>query len=446
MAYNLAITELSDIFMSANDPLDQDPMNRRFEALRQNDIRINDLFSNSIGIWECSWYYDSSVRGYAIGDAVWLNTEDPDEFVKSRAVLIKHYTDFNSQILNKLPDFDPKDDAIVKQYKAAMSGYTDANLGKDVVLPPIFDIGDFSKPIQIAISLKNNNKDLLTDSASWKKLFVDSDEDEEKIRKTIDDKEAFALKRHLLDYHLSGHEESVGAKLADYVDVPTSALYYTAFPASWQSRYDESRSTPNYGTDYVKYSIRKPYVFDGKTSQYQGVRYWRSGMVEHYGTIATSNEMFAHEDGKELWIPFDWKIANDESGAKAYESGELAKSLTELLSAVETPTNMVPPKDNLINVLFQRSSVAVDGSQYAKPFKDGSYNISIHPIYQDQDGLADSYLPIAYGEEPFVQNWNSNYLTNEIIRAKDRHKCVLRLDTRVLPPYISYYAVGRGDF
>lgn len=446
MAYNLAITELSDIFMSSNDPLDQDPMNRRFDVLRKNDILINNLFSNSIGIWECSWYYDSSIKGYSIGDAVWINTEDPDEFVKSRAVLIKHYTDFNSQILNKLPDFDPKDDTIVNQYKDAMSGYTDVNLGKNVVLPPIFDIGDFSKPIQIAISLKNNNKGLLTDQKSWKKLFVDSDEDEKKIRKIIDEKENFTLERHLHDYHLSGQEETVKAKLSDYINVPTNTLYYTTFPSGWQSNYDENRTLPNYGTDYVKYRIRKPYTLNEKISQYQCVRYWNSGMIEHYGIIATNNEMFVHQDKNEFWIPFNWKIANDESGAKAYESGELAKSLTELLSANETHTNMIPPKDNFINVLFQKSSVIIDGLQRARAFKNGNYNISIHPVYQDQIGIVDNYLPITYGEETFMQNWNSNYLTNEVIRAKDRNKCILRLGTRVLPPYISYYAVGKGDF
>jgi hypothetical protein len=152
MANNLAITtELSTIFLTVNDSLNQDTMNPKFQMLRENDIVINELFSNSVGIWECSWYADSSIKGYSIGDAVWLNTEDPDKFVELRADAIKRYTDLNSQILNKLPEFDSKDDAIVEQYKAAMSGYTDPNLGRNVILPPIFDIGDFSKPIQLLV-------------------------------------------------------------------------------------------------------------------------------------------------------------------------------------------------------------------------------------------------------------------------------------------------------
>lgn len=445
MAYNLATTELSSLFIGLDSPLDKDIINKKFRTLLGNDRVINELFSNSIGIWECTWYYDSSIKGYNIGDAVWLNTEDADDFIKTHYEAIKHYTDLNSQILNKLPEFDLRDANIVNQYKAAMSGYTDINLGKDVVLPPIFDIGEFSKPIQIAISLRNNNKGRLNDPSSWKTLFVNSDEDEARIRKIIDDKEALTLEKHLLNYHLSGHESSVQAKLSDYLDIPQNTLYYTTFPLSWQSRYSENSPSPIYGTDYVKYFIRKPYVLSGKVSQYQCVRYWNSGMMEHFGTIATDNELFLQDNGNTLRIPFNWDIANDESGAKAYESGELAKSLTELLSAAETLSNMIPPKDNLINVLYEKDSVMVNNSKQAKPFKDANYNITIHPIYQTQYGLEDNYIPIAYGEDPFVQYWNSNYLTNEVWSRKNRSYFTMKAKTRVLPPYISYYAVGKGD-
>ena len=450
MANNLATTELSTIFLTANDPLNQDPMNRRFQLLLANDIVINELFANSVGIWECSWYADSSIKGYSIGDAVWLNTEDPDKFVELRAGAIKRYTDLNSQILNKLPNFDSKDETIVDLYKAAMSGYTDANLGRDVVLPPIFDIGDISKPIQLLVSLKNNNKALLTDETAWRKIFVDTEEDEALIRKIIKNKEAKIIEQHLIDYHLSGKEDEVQARLSDYLDLPKETIDIVDSPKEWQLKYDEQKELPSYGLDYVRYAIRKPYVLSGAVSQYQGVRYWNSGLVEHFGTIATNNSMFIEEDVsgvQKLKVPFNWKIANDESGAKAYAKGELGGGLESILSAFETPTNMVPPKDNLINVVYEKENVEIDGMKTVVPFKNGDYNVSVNAVFQNQAGEIDNNYPtITYGEEDLSQNWNANYLTNEVLDRKAKDGFTMRLDTRVLPPYISYYAVGQGDF
>lgn len=443
MAYNLATTELSTIFMSVDDPLGSETLSKKFRILLENDKIINQLFSNSIGIWQCSWYYDSSVRGYNLGDAVWINTEDINTFVKSRAEIIKTYTDLNSQVLTKLPDFDEKDDDVVEKYKNAMSGYTDVNLGKDVVLPPIFDIGDFSKPIQLAISLKNNNKGLLSDDLSWKKLFVNSDEDEENIRHIIDSKEEKTLTEHLLNYHLSGKEDAVRAKLSDYLDSQDN-FNYTNLSNEWYSRYNENSSKPNYGVDYVLYSIRKPIVSNGAVSQYQGVRYWKSGMIEHFGTIATGNSMFFNKDTNEIVIPFDWKIIDSESGAKVYESGELGSSFNTIISANETDSNMVPPKDNYINVMFEKSSITIHSSDRAYNFKNNNYKISITAVYQDQSGISENYIPISYGEEDFVQKWHSNYLSDEAKYAKNHFS--FKAGTRVVPPYISYYAIGMGDF
>jgi len=448
MAHNLVVSELSNLFLGPNDTLNQESMNPKFLALKQNDVVINDLFSNTIGVWECSWYYDSSVKGYSIGDAVWLNTEDPDDFVKSHASLIKHYTDFNSQILNKLPDFDGNDSSVMDAYKTAMSGYTDVNLGKGVVLPPIFDIGDYTKPIQLAISLKNNNKSLLTDDTAWKKLFVNTDEDEDNVRDTIDRKEQTVLKIHLRDYHLENHEDEAQAKLSDYMNEPTSFAYYTTAPASMYKTYEDysSSAKPLYGIDYVRYSIRKPIVSDSVVSQCQFVRYWKSGMIEHFGTIATDNEMFIDKIDNVLKIPFDWTILDSESGARAYERGILVDASNNVLTAQETTQSNVPPIDNMINVVYEKSDVKVDGKKEARAFAEVSYNLSLHAIYQNQNGIEEDYIPIAYGDTGMTQNWNSNYLTNEVLDRKEKNCFTLKLGTRVLPPYVSYYAVGKGEF
>lgn len=437
---------LSSIFMDSTDSLGSEILNKKFRILLDNDLVINESFANGIGIWQCSWYYDSGMRGYSIGDTVWLNTEEPTAFVKSHAATIKKYTDLNSSVLNKLPEFDENDLDVVSKYLNALSGYRDPLLGKDIVLPPIFDIGDFSKPIQLVVSLKNNNKSLLSDSTAWKTLFVNTDEDEETIRTTIDEKEAYTLSAHLSNYHLFGHEAAAEKMLSNYIDDLSSEYPYTDLLSNYYYKYSETSNKPLYGVDYVTYSIRKPIVSNGIVSQYQACRYWHNGMLEHFGTIATDNESFFSGDKKDFMIPFNWQITDDGSGAKAFVGGELAADSSTLLSALEDYLHMIAPKDNLINVMYEKKNVAVNGTTKSIPFKNSNYNITIHPIYQNQDGIESRYIPINYGENSIDQNWNANYLTNELLNKKNRRYATMRMGTRVLPPYISYYAVGVGDF
>ena len=447
MALNLSTTELSSIFIGSSEALGKDSLNEKFKLLKRNDINLNQLFSNLIGIWQCYWYYDSSINGYSIGDVVWLNTEDKNEFVKSHATTIKKYTDLNSQILNKLPEFDEFDDDIITQYANAMSGYTNDDLGSNVVLPPIYDIGDISKPIQLLVSLKNNNKSLLSDKSAWKPYFVNSDEDEKTIRQIININETNTLENHILKYHLSGYEDKVNKELSNYFDNPLSTQNYNNLSSNLYNVYLENKKEPTYGVDYVRYSIRKPYLSSGNVSQYQAVRYWNSGMIEHFGTIATDNELFISDSGEYLVIPFNWEIANDKSGAKLYYSGELGDSFYNILSTLENSENLIGKQDNFINIVFEQKNVEVDGLKTARIFANSNYNITVTGIYQNQEGIDNNYIPIEYGSSNSIsQKWNSNYLTNERLDRTNRYYFSMKKNSRILPPYISYYAVGKGDF
>ena len=69
------------------------------------------------------------------------------------------------------------------------------------------------------------------------------------------------------------------------------------------------------------------------------------------------------------------------------------------------------------------------------------------PVYQNEEGIANEYIPPTYAEEDLKQSWNSNFLTNELIESrKDKTGFSLRKDTRIIAPYVSYYATGIGDF
>lgn len=437
----------SFVFISTSDGLDHDTLNKAFQRLIKVDKQISESFINSIGIWHSRWYYNSSIIGYAEGDMVWLNTEDPLRFVKTHHKIIKEFTDLRAEVLVKLPEWDESDDSVIEKYLNAMSGYVESNSSNAVPLEPIFDIGNYEKPIQLAVSVKNNNKASVNDRSAWKKLFVDAEEDEAEIISTIIELKDKILQRHLLNYHLSGEEEYVEAKLSDYLDIPSDQMLYDNVPSEWYANYNSNSNNPQYGLDYVTEYIRKPFLISGSVSQYQAVRYWKSGWMEHFGTISTKNPMFVLSDGIYIKIPFNWNIIGDDSDARAYESGELAKTRLNVLSALETDTNLIPPKDNFINVIYEQKSVTVHGKVNAIPFKNSDYNLIVSPIYQDENGITDAYIYPSYVEEPLKQNWNTNFLTNEIIESmKTKNDFCLRADSRTIAPYISYYATGIGDF
>lgn len=437
----LVFNNTSEVLLGEHDKLDYQPINNKLNLLCEYDKAISRSFVNSIGIWHCSWYYDSTVSGYSEGDMVWLNTEDPYEFVNSHYRIIKDYTDLKSEILTKLPEYDDKNEAIVEKYLNALSGYSDSKSKNARTLEPIFDLGNYSNPVQLAVSTKNNNKSLVSDDSAWKKLFVDSEDSEEKIRNLIQFLKEEQVRKHLIDYHLSGKEEIVQSQLSDYLDAPETRIPYDSLPSAWYSTNDSE-----YGFDYVTNYVRKPLVLSGTVSQYQAVRYWKSGWIEQFGTVATDNPIFAISGGSFFRVPFDWKIVGDKSGAKAYDTGELAQN-SAFISVDETEESYIDPKDNFINAVFERNSISVEGSDSIRPFRDSNYSIVVYPVFQTQDGIENNYIEVNYGDVSGSNKWNSNFLTEEIIEeSKSKTGFSMKLGSRILPPYISYYATGIGDF
>lgn len=53
--------------------------------LIENDVENLPSQSSVPGIWEKTWLNDSTRHGYRKGQAVWINTEDPDEFIQARS-------------------------------------------------------------------------------------------------------------------------------------------------------------------------------------------------------------------------------------------------------------------------------------------------------------------------------------------------------------------------
>ena len=114
---------------------------------------------------------------------------------------------------------------------------------------------------------------------------------------------------------------------------------------------------------------------------------------------------------------------------------------------MENSENLIGKQDNFINIVFEQENVEVDGLKTARIFANSNYNITVTGIYQNQEGIDNNYIPIEYGSSNSIsQKWNSNYLTNEILDRTNRYYFSMKKNSRILPPYISYYAVGKGDF
>jgi hypothetical protein len=60
----------------------------------ENDKKNLPSESSVPGIWERKWINDNSRPGYKKGQAVWINTEDPAEFIS------KHQTDIYDYLVN----------------------------------------------------------------------------------------------------------------------------------------------------------------------------------------------------------------------------------------------------------------------------------------------------------------------------------------------------------
>lgn len=66
-------------------------MNTALGKLVKNDLALNPYNFGIPLLWECKWYNNPAVKGYSKGSAVWLNTEDVEEFIKQKHEVIYNY-------------------------------------------------------------------------------------------------------------------------------------------------------------------------------------------------------------------------------------------------------------------------------------------------------------------------------------------------------------------
>ncbi len=150
-------------------------------------------------------------------------------------------------------------------------------------VPALYFLGDMSKPVQIRVSLKDNNKDLPTEP-SWSDFYIRTSDDPEKM---LDDNKlcmfyvlesqlSTELSSHIASYHLSGigtSEMPLDGLCRDISDVQTPVFYSHQYCTSLR------------GFDYVV-----SWKYDASTQRW--ARKWKSGYLEQGG--------FADNNGTKL--------------------------------------------------------------------------------------------------------------------------------------------------
>lgn len=298
----LVYRNINDIELNSAEDVKTTSLNNIFNKLLDNDksMLIQNLISPSI--WECKWYSDQTIEGYQTGEAVWINTESLDNLVKAKE---QDIIDYGST----------KDARLAKKFEELSgSGYTSERLKlcKDIVMNNynssygyLYYIGDITQPVQIKISLVDNNKSYPTNenSEKWADFFIKQSENDERIKilSTYSDTLNSYFKQHEIEYHLSGSTyipselETTFLKkdLSNAKDFQLFNSHYWYKPAM-------------YGYDNVALMHIKTHPSVKALTKW--FRQWNSGYLEH-GGIIDIGDRFAEDrtiDDNSIIIKLNW--------------------------------------------------------------------------------------------------------------------------------------------
>ena len=272
--------------------VDKEQLDGVMETMLANDGKLLPQTSIAPKVWKCSWYnipLNTEMRKrtycYQPGDAVWLNTEDLDQFVQYNYDYIESVVQANSTLRYKYMETEGDKSAITELFKKVVTGEVTGNSEG----LPLFYIGDSTARTRIRVSLSANNDKLPTDDAYWKDFFVDN---EANAQLSILDYSDTLCERymdaHLKEYHLSGvgmawydQDKQVQYQLSDM------CLHNTLSNLTGEQQYVSSKElTVNKGFDWVvKYFHRR----FGSSGTCKWFRVWNSGLVEHGGVVNASD-------------------------------------------------------------------------------------------------------------------------------------------------------------
>ena len=300
---SLQVTDISQIQIDklANDTFVNSFRNSVNELINNDQSLVNNG-NFSPKIWEAKWLLDSSSPGYNQGQAVWINTDSPQSLINTRYnTVLKYVKLLHNSEYERIDKNNQRE--LNKFLIKAIDGWTDKKTY-------FFYVGDMTKPAQIRISLKNDNKET-PDKDSWKDFYIKNDEDEnkKKLLSCLDDILDTGLSNHIANYHLSSISiEELNQFVHKDISVDLDTMNIQEF-------YDHNYCNKMDGFDYV---LKSQYKTSGNEKQWY--RLWRSGYLECGGVIAVHGGQLNNISLKKLFtdpVP----LYNYNMGVNGYEYG-----------------------------------------------------------------------------------------------------------------------------
>lgn len=376
------LQSLSDYNVSIGDSADH---NNVLSSLLSNDLEIYGNFELIPRVWECRWYNNSAIKGYDKGAYCWMNTEDMIKFLKNNSKKIKEYTDANPLVEKKLPEWKTNDDEVYEQYLNALSGYVDEKKSKP--LSAIFEIGFLSACTQMMVSQKNDNKDPIKEKKSWKKFFIDDEDESDIIQTKIYAGSEQRIEEHMKYYHFGSETKDALKKALQNLDMYADADLGNV-KKLYANNYLDSKIDYSHGFDTVQYYFKRPYIRDGKNkiTEFTWFRIWRSGYLEHGGTINIKH--YLNYDKSKVVIPLTWKLTDD--SVQKYNLKYLGNSKENYAYEIdETDEDVIPAdntRDNLISFIYpEKENIILLSSDCAPKYSKMDYIVNLTPIQSTTD-------------------------------------------------------------
>lgn len=450
--------QYNDIELSVVNDLNSRILNTTFNKLIENDESIIPSNNYIPNIWENKWFNNNVIRGYSKGDAVWKYTMTSSEFISTYHNIIYDYAQ-NNKLLNGY--FRYSRDAYMDEldrYQNVISGYSvqeplfydNGNVIFDTAgklsthnvqyLLPLFDYGAYdsinNQPIEIYISLINDNKELLSNTNAWHNIILS---DYIQFNKYISTELNLLFNKHIEEYHLGGissNQEFANILVKkDFSNFEISSLYNT------QKILNHNQYINDQGFDFVKEFKKTSNSTRLKSSNmnlYNWCRLWNSGHLEHGGiveipqyTTLSSNNVSCYV----ISIDFTWNNTNN------------------LIYDYETSDNFY---GNITNNLYFLNGVQIDNYNLSSQLKlDNRYVINITPVQFNSSDLStidniiineNTLSNISY---PSTANNDKNktFVNYEVHSITNSSFCITRSRTDDLRKnndirYIQYYVSG----
>lgn len=334
---NLKHTDLCAIAIQNDAQVNQATINSALQKLVENDVQLADPAGYAPKIWECKWYNDSSISGYPKGYAVWYNTESPEQFIPFYATQIYNYAKNNTHLKKVVKPYTLNQYDL---YYSILTGYQPENITKP--LDPLFAIGDVTKSVQIKISLKDNNKDVPSNTSSWKDFIIR--DDYKGVSAIVSSMLSTLLDQHMQNYHFGNN--SFAGNISDYLLKNLSNMKNL-------QRYNSHESTAQIsGFEYVKKFVKVPlaekYVYSVIESE-SDVSFWK---LKDYDQITTNGRL--NNDAKNYYMS---KMA----GCANYVSSNIEGLITDLddkaivgITYSGINTSIIPKQTDDYNMISSR--------------------------------------------------------------------------------------------